>query len=91
MRCHGIKLNYNKFHTQTAPGNHTSSKPNTAPGNHTSSKPNAQVKIGIPHIFGYTRPLVFINEDELAHTTNRSLHFPVLSLHDAVEFLDKFD
>ncbi|GFN92277.1 hypothetical protein PoB_001878300 [Plakobranchus ocellatus] len=30
-------------------------------------------------------------EDELAHTTNRLLHFLVLSLDDAVEFLDKFD
>ncbi|GFN76803.1 hypothetical protein PoB_000330900 [Plakobranchus ocellatus] len=28
MRYHEIKLNYNKFYTQTAPGNHTSSKPN---------------------------------------------------------------
>ncbi|GFN84882.1 cathepsin d-like aspartic protease [Plakobranchus ocellatus] len=47
--------------------------------------------VGIPHIFVYTKPLIFINEGKLTHTTNRSLHFPVLSLDDAMEFLNKFD
>ncbi|GFN86344.1 hypothetical protein PoB_001285000 [Plakobranchus ocellatus] len=56
-----------------------------------SNQAIAFMSVGIPYIFGYTKPLVFINEDEFAHTTNRSLHFPVLSLDDAVEFLDKFD
>ncbi|GFO40146.1 hypothetical protein PoB_006665100 [Plakobranchus ocellatus] len=44
------------------------------------ASPSLKHIIGIPHIFKYTTPLIFVNEDELAPTAKPSLHFPVLGL-----------